>query len=253
MQEPNLPIAVDLFLAVPMVAEFPMPPVDGRRMRHCYTFHIDSQGESDKQLLERVFHMFNIDHPSDYFHRSFSAGDVVTLGHVRSYVCDALGWTKLEFVLLYPGAEIEHPTNQQVVTAPELDLGLVGTDPDSIEIVSRAVEKPSVIQPIDGPQQTALQVLRMYIVAILRRVRCVMLGCLLAESQFCGCCGVTFYDNKFVNQGVVSRLVPWHRISEAFARTRWLLAHRCDHCQHWMFFRDEYVCSPECAEDWIPF
>jgi hypothetical protein len=58
--------------------------------------HLDRPADAtDTELLEVVFQMLNVNHPRDYAERSLSIGDVVTIAESRSYVCDWLGWIRL--------------------------------------------------------------------------------------------------------------------------------------------------------------
>lgn len=64
----------------------------------------DGSVAGDKYLndLERVFEIFNIDKPADYFGRSMSVSDVVQIidaGETERgfYYCDNIGFAKIEF------------------------------------------------------------------------------------------------------------------------------------------------------------
>jgi hypothetical protein len=90
---------------------------------------------------------------------------------------------------------------------------------------------------------------------ILIRLICQLLACCPEEhSPCCGRCGTYFYDHSFVQLGHLRRIFPMWRIARVLARFRRFLAHRCEHCNRWMHFSDERVCSATCAEDRIiPF
>ena len=47
------------------------------------------------RMLEEIFEEFNIDIPNDFYGRSLSVSDVVTLNGT-AYFCDGFGWKKLE-------------------------------------------------------------------------------------------------------------------------------------------------------------
>lgn len=56
--------------------------------------------DEDIQNLEVLFHMFNINHPSDYVGRSMSPSDIVELYNdeqSRFYCCKSMGWAKAFF------------------------------------------------------------------------------------------------------------------------------------------------------------
>ncbi len=95
-----MPVTVDIFLATPILAQHSVPPVRPDRMRHCYRLTLNSSRQiADEEILQQAFQVLNVNHPSDYLSRSLSAGDVVTLDGARSYVCDAVGWKRLDFAL----------------------------------------------------------------------------------------------------------------------------------------------------------
>ena len=50
---------------------------------------------NDTGTLEKLFEIFNINHPKDFRGHSLSVSDVVELDGVN-YYCDSHGWVKLE-------------------------------------------------------------------------------------------------------------------------------------------------------------
>jgi hypothetical protein len=87
-------LKVELFLADPIVTNYAEPlNVDPERLEFAYATNLTvSADASDEDVLEMVFHTFNVNHPADYRHRSLSVGDVVTVDSNRSYICAPIGW-----------------------------------------------------------------------------------------------------------------------------------------------------------------
>lgn len=51
-------------------------------------------------MLERLFQIFNIDHPADYKGRSLSVSDIVILdgdSGAQCYYCEPIGFARLPF------------------------------------------------------------------------------------------------------------------------------------------------------------
>lgn len=64
-----------------------------------YTFCCSREPKTEKerqQLLEYIFEVFNLEHPSDYRGRSLSVGDIVALGN-QYYYCGSCSWRKVRF------------------------------------------------------------------------------------------------------------------------------------------------------------
>lgn len=62
----------------------------GERAEKCNT--------NDFQILEDLFTLFNLNHPSDYTGRSLSVSDVVEIVRKdgsRYYYCDCFGWKRI--------------------------------------------------------------------------------------------------------------------------------------------------------------
>lgn len=51
--------------------------------------------ENDFNVLEKLFEIFNINHPHDFRDRSMSVSDIVEIGG-RYYFCDLFGWKEIE-------------------------------------------------------------------------------------------------------------------------------------------------------------
>ncbi len=94
-------VKVELFLSYPIVSDYAGAlNVDPERLKFVYEMDLAvSTDASEDGVLERVFHTFNVNHPSDYRHRSFSVGDVVTLDSKCSYICAPIGWQPVNVML----------------------------------------------------------------------------------------------------------------------------------------------------------
>lgn len=57
------------------------------------TTEIDKEN-TDKQILEILFEIFNVTRPSDFKGHSLSVGDIVVLNK-QAYICDSFGWNKI--------------------------------------------------------------------------------------------------------------------------------------------------------------
>jgi len=58
-------------------------------------YEIELDDELDVIILEKLFELFNINHPKDYQCRSMSVSDIVRIernGHFIWYYCDWIGW-----------------------------------------------------------------------------------------------------------------------------------------------------------------
>ena len=55
-----------------------------------YEGEFDS-GDDIDVILDNIFEIFNIDHPSDFRGHSLSVSDVVVIDGVK-YYCDSIGW-----------------------------------------------------------------------------------------------------------------------------------------------------------------
>jgi hypothetical protein len=115
-------LKVELFLADPIVTNYAEPlNVDPERFEFAYTMNLAvSADTSDDDVLEMVFHIFNVNHPADYRHRSLSVGDVVRVDSNRSYICAPIGWQATHFTL-QPRSEDSQRTSCQVETGGRHD------------------------------------------------------------------------------------------------------------------------------------
>lgn len=55
-------------------------------------------GKTDEEILDVVFHVFNMRRPADFEGHSLSVSDLIALesdGERRVYYCDPCGWTKI--------------------------------------------------------------------------------------------------------------------------------------------------------------
>lgn len=82
--------------------EFIGKDVDEKALKHRLVWSgtdrdLDFAYTEDKKTLESVFNYFNRDEPEDFVgdFRAFSIGDVVCLED-RCYICQTMGWRKLE-------------------------------------------------------------------------------------------------------------------------------------------------------------
>ena len=58
-------------------------------------YYGDCKGKDDKDILENLFEIFNIDHPKDFTGHSLSVSDIVILyddKDYKYYYCDSIGW-----------------------------------------------------------------------------------------------------------------------------------------------------------------
>lgn len=115
-------LKVELFLADPIVTNYAEPlNVDPERLEFVYAMNlVVSADASDDDVLEMVFHTFNVNHPADYRHRSLSVGDVVTVDSKRSYICAPAGWQATN-VTLQPRSEDKQRTSCHVETGGRHD------------------------------------------------------------------------------------------------------------------------------------
>ena len=61
-----------------------------------YDAHIDVDDyATDGSILDRLWVIFNVDHPGDYQARSLSVSDIIELDGVKYYV-DSVGFVKVE-------------------------------------------------------------------------------------------------------------------------------------------------------------
>lgn len=86
----------------------------------------------------------------------------------------------------------------------------------------------------------------------LRRATCALIGCNLGNDPECQRCGAYLYGGDFIECG---KLDPLFRL---YWRVRHLIRkigpRRCEQCGK-KFRRgySEYICSPECFDNWLPF
>ena len=52
-------------------------------------------GNDPAEILEKLYYIFNCNHPSDYRGRSLSVSDLVALEDTGTYFCDSFGWKKI--------------------------------------------------------------------------------------------------------------------------------------------------------------
>lgn len=64
-----------------------------RDYKTVYTGYIE--GSDPTEILEKLYTIFNCNHPSDYTGRSLSVSDLVALEDTGTYFCDSVGWKQI--------------------------------------------------------------------------------------------------------------------------------------------------------------
>jgi hypothetical protein len=87
---------------------------------------------------------------------------------------------------------------------------------------------------------------------LLMRLRCHLLGCAVDDYACCGYCFAGLYDIDFIQTG---KLEPLFRLYWRIRNVlRKLGPKRCDQCgKKYVRGYDEYLCSEECHDNWLPF
>jgi hypothetical protein len=65
------------------------------RYKTVYKNSIKLQFDSELEVLDNLFRIFNIEHPKDYKGISMSVGDIVEI-FGKFYYCDSMGWKEIE-------------------------------------------------------------------------------------------------------------------------------------------------------------
>ena len=52
-------------------------------------------GKSPEDVLEKLYVIFNVQHPADYTGRSLSKSDLIKLEGIGTFFCDSFGWKKI--------------------------------------------------------------------------------------------------------------------------------------------------------------
>lgn len=63
-------------------------------------YEVKLDDELDVIILEKLFELFNINHPEDYQYRSMSVSDIVRIernGIFAWYYCDWMGWKDISY------------------------------------------------------------------------------------------------------------------------------------------------------------
>jgi hypothetical protein len=84
---------------IPEIAFRPFDPEKPVRAEcyHCtYAGELKTQPRSDDEALQRLFHDFNVNQPTDFRSYSLSMADIVILDAKRVYYCDSIGWLNLK-------------------------------------------------------------------------------------------------------------------------------------------------------------
>jgi len=63
------------------------------------------EGKNEEIILEHLFHIFNVDRPTDFWGHSMSVSDVIELNNTKTnetkfYYCDSFGFKEIEFQLI---------------------------------------------------------------------------------------------------------------------------------------------------------
>lgn len=86
------------------------------------------------------------------------------------------------------------------------------------------------------------------------RVRCVLLGCLEADT-YPGChrCGCALYDPECIVYGLLDPVFDFYWRARRYIRRLWPVK-RCDQCgKKFVHGYDNELCSEECHDNWLPF
>lgn len=62
--------------------------------KNVYEGTTEKDKETDGQILENLFRIFNLERPHDFHGHSLSIGDIVVLNK-QAYICDVFGWNKI--------------------------------------------------------------------------------------------------------------------------------------------------------------
>ena len=84
------------------------------------------------------------------------------------------------------------------------------------------------------------------------RIRCVLWGCWCDQNSSCPKCGAALYDADYIQIGKLE----WIRKVVGFFRGIYRFANRrCEVCGKKIRFNrhDDYTCSDECFDKWLPF
>ncbi len=87
----------------------------------------------------------------------------------------------------------------------------------------------------------------------LKRVTCRLLGCVAADNYpGCARCEAGIYDIEFVQIGRLDFAFRWYWAARRFVQR--FTGRKCDVCyrRYWRG-RDQWVCSDECFDKWLPF
>lgn len=91
---------------------------DGAHLENVYQGTISAI--STRSAANKLFEIFNIDHPSDYQNRSLSVGDVIALTDVECnksiYACENISWKELS------QANLDVPPNSNWTTIRSVEM-----------------------------------------------------------------------------------------------------------------------------------
>lgn len=87
---------------------------------------------------------------------------------------------------------------------------------------------------------------------LLKRPKCVLLGCATDDLPCCARCGADLYDYEFLQSGWLD---PVFRLTSKVLRLiRKLGPKKCRQCgKKYRRGYDEYLCSSECFDNYLPF
>jgi hypothetical protein len=84
------------------------------------------------------------------------------------------------------------------------------------------------------------------------RTRCHLVGCEPLNGPYCIYCRTDLYDDGFIQYGWLEPLFrAWWRARSWLKK---LGPRRCDNCgKKFRHGYNEWICSAECFDDWLPF
>lgn len=82
------------------------------------------------------------------------------------------------------------------------------------------------------------------------RLMCRVFGCAYDDHCSCPRCGEDLYSGMFIQIGWLN---PIYNLIHKWKMNRKYRYHPCEVCGHPMYFSNDYCCSKECYDDWIPF
>ena len=69
--------------------------------RPAYSGQVELDAQNPEEALERLFELFNVNHPHDFVGHSMSVGDRVVMAE-STFECKPMGWESVEHPTLAP-------------------------------------------------------------------------------------------------------------------------------------------------------